>query len=90
MAVSGTIESYFVAWTPHGMIIDEIYFDNEFWFSMKNKFQKYYENFVFKALLSMGRAMILSRYFKYQNFGSINILHFCKLNMKSDLLVLKV
>ena len=38
------------------MIVDEIYFDNEFWYSMKNKFQKYYEHF-FLGLLSMGRAM---------------------------------
>ena len=51
------------------MIIDEIYFDNEFLCSMKNKFQKYYELF-FKGLLSMGRVMLLSRYFtlKFQNF----------------------
>ena len=45
MAVTGTIEKYFVACATHGMIIDEIYFDNEFWYSMKNKFQKYYEHF---------------------------------------------
>ena len=41
MAVTGTIKNYFVVWTPHGMIIDGIYFDNEFWYSTKNKFQKY-------------------------------------------------
>ena len=41
------------------MIVDEIYFDNEFWCSMKNKFEKYYEHF-FLGLLSMGRAMPLS------------------------------
>ena len=29
MAVTGTIEKYFLVWTTHGMIIDEIYFDNE-------------------------------------------------------------
>ena len=29
MAVTGTIKSYFVVLNPHGMIIDEIYFDNE-------------------------------------------------------------
>ena len=29
-------------WTPYGVIIDEIYFDNEFSCLMKNKFQKYY------------------------------------------------
>ena len=45
MAVTGTIKNNFVVWTPHEMIIDEIYFDNEFWCSMKSKFQKYYEHF---------------------------------------------
>ena len=45
MAVTGTIKNYFVVWNPHGMIIDEIYFDNEFWCLMKNKSQKYYEHF---------------------------------------------
>ena len=46
MAVTGTIKNYFVAWTPNGMTIDEIYLDNEFWYSMKNQFQKYYEHFL--------------------------------------------
>ena len=46
MSVTGTIKNYFVVWTPHGMVIDETYFDHKFWFSMKNKFQKYYEHFL--------------------------------------------
>ena len=45
MTVHGTIKNHFVVWTPHGMVIDEIYFDNQFWCSTKNKFQKYYEHF---------------------------------------------
>ena len=45
MAVTRTIKNYFVVWTSNGMIIDETYFDNEFWCSMKNKFQNYYEHF---------------------------------------------
>ena len=45
MALTGTIKNCFVDWTPHGMIIDVIYFDNDFWCSMKSKFQKYYEHF---------------------------------------------
>ena len=45
-AVTGTIKIYFVVWTSHEMIIDEIYFDDKIWSSMKNKFQKYYEHFV--------------------------------------------
>ena len=44
MAVTGTIKNNFAVWTPHEMIIDEIYFD-EFWCSMKSKFQKHYEHF---------------------------------------------
>ena len=58
MAVAGTIKKLFCFWTPHGMIIDEIYFDNKFWCSMKNKFQKHYEHF-FEGLLSSGRVMLL-------------------------------
>ena len=46
IAITGTIKNYFVAWIPHGMIIDEIYFYNEFWCSMKNEFQEYYEHFI--------------------------------------------
>ena len=38
MAVNETVKNYFVVWTPHGIIIDKICFDNEFWCSMKNKF----------------------------------------------------
>ena len=53
MAVAGTIKNCFVVWTPHGMIIDEIYFDNEFWCSMKNKFQKYYEHLFFKVFFQL-------------------------------------
>ena len=30
IAVTGTSKNYFVVWTAHGMIIDEIYFDSEF------------------------------------------------------------
>ena len=42
----------FVVWTPHAMIIDEICFDDEFWCSMKNKFQKYYEHFLLRSFFS--------------------------------------
>ena len=45
MAVTGAIKNYFIFWPLDRMIIDEIYFDNEFWCSMKNKFQKHYEHF---------------------------------------------
>ena len=48
MAVNGTIKNYFVDWTSHVMVIDEIYSGNKFWCSMKNKFQKYYKH-VFKV-----------------------------------------
>ena len=49
MAVTLTTKNYFVVWTPHGMIIAEIYFGNEFWCSIKTKFQKYYE-YILKVL----------------------------------------
>ena len=45
MAVTGTIKTYFVVLTPHGMIIFQIYFDNEFWCSVKNKSQNHCEHF---------------------------------------------
>ena len=48
MAVTGTIKNYFAVWTPHRIII-EIYFDNEFWWSMENKFQKYYEHIFLRS-----------------------------------------
>ena len=35
MAVTIAIKSCFFVWTPHGMIINEIYFDNKFWYSIK-------------------------------------------------------
>ena len=45
MAVVGTIKNYFAVWIPHEMVIDDIYFDNEFGCSMKNKFKRCYEHF---------------------------------------------
>jgi len=49
MAVTGCQKTYFVVWTPHGMVIDEIYFDEELWISMKNKFVQYYMDFYLKT-----------------------------------------
>ena len=45
MTVTETIKIILLFGFPHEMIIDEINFDNEFWCSVKSKFQKYYENF---------------------------------------------
>ena len=39
MAITGTIKIFVVVWTPQVMIIDEIYFDNESWCSLKKRFQ---------------------------------------------------
>ena len=44
MAVTGIIKNNFVVRTSQEMIVDEIYFDNEFWVSMKANFKKYYEH----------------------------------------------
>ena len=50
MAVTKLKESYFVVWTPHGMIIDEILFDEEAWKDMEEKLIFYYSNFYLKSL----------------------------------------
>ena len=44
MAATETIKNFVAVWNPHGVIIDEIYFDTKFWYSIKNKFQEYYEH----------------------------------------------
>ena len=60
MAVTGAIKNYFIFWPPDRMIIDEIYFDNEFWCSMKNKFQKHYGIF-FKVFFQWVEACFYLR-----------------------------
>ena len=77
MAVTGTIKNYFVAWNPHGTFIVEIYFDNEFWYSMKNKFQKNYQHH-FKGLLSMGKVTLLFRYFTFWYRITVSVGMICK------------
>ena len=44
------------------MIVNEVHFDNKFWCSVKNKFQKYHAYF-FKVCSKMGKVMHLSWYF---------------------------
>ena len=77
MAVTGTIKNYFVVWNPHGIFIVEIYFDNELWCFMKNKFQKNYQHH-FKGLLSMGKVTLLSRYFTFWYRITVSVGMICK------------
>ena len=45
MGVTGHKKTYFVVWTPHGMIVEEILFDQDFWISLKEKFLFYYDKY---------------------------------------------
>ena len=45
MAVTGCEKTYFVVWTPRGIVIDTVTFDNELWVSMQEKFTQYYMDF---------------------------------------------
>ena len=44
------------------MTVNEVHFDNKFWCSVKNKFQKYHGYF-FKVCSKMGKVLHLSWYF---------------------------
>ena len=45
MAVTGIIKNNFGVRTPQEMIVDGIYFDNEFWCSMKANFKNIMSTF---------------------------------------------
>ena len=45
MAVTKTKTAYFVVWTTHEMVIDNITFDKELWESMKSNFERFYKGF---------------------------------------------
>ena len=48
-ALTGCHKTYFVVWTPQSMVVYEIYFDEELWISMKNKFVQYYMDIYLKT-----------------------------------------
>ena len=43
--VTKTKSDYFVVWTTHGMMIDNITFHKELWESMKSSFEMLYRDF---------------------------------------------
>ena len=45
MGVTKTKTTYFVVWTTHGMVIDNIIIDKELWESMKSNFEMFYKDF---------------------------------------------
>jgi len=49
MGVTGTKKTYFVVWTPRGMVIDEITFDENMWLEMKSVFERYYNEFYLRS-----------------------------------------
>ena len=65
MAVTGIIKNNFVVRTPQEMIVDGIYFDNEFWCSMKANFKNIMSTF-FEGLLSIGRVLSSNFIFRYR------------------------
>jgi hypothetical protein len=50
MGVTGIKKSYFMVWTPHGYVLDTLYFDPKLWESMTETFYMYYNNFYLKGL----------------------------------------
>ena len=53
MGVTGYKKTYFVVWTPHGMIVEEIAFDQDYWSSLKDQFLFYYDKFYLQLLFSI-------------------------------------
>ena len=43
MAVTGIHQSYFIVWTAHGISLERLNFDAEFWSVLKNLFRQFYE-----------------------------------------------
>lgn len=50
MGVTNITTSYFMVWTPHGYILDDISFDTELWMDMEGKFCKYYEGIYLNSI----------------------------------------
>ena len=77
MAVTETIKNYFVVWTPHEMIMMNY---NEFWCSMKSKFQnimsifkvfiQWYSHAFIKVLYSSASKLL-----KHKHFAALEIKH---------------
>jgi len=52
MGVTDIKKLFFVVWTSHGMVIEEINFDSDMFSHMKTKFKKYYEEFYLQSFFS--------------------------------------
>ena len=48
--VTKTKSDYFVVWTTHGMMIDNITFHKELWESMKSSFEIFYKDFFLSSI----------------------------------------
>ena len=48
--VTKTKSDYFVVWTTHGMMIDNITFHKELWESMKSSFEIFYKDFFLNSI----------------------------------------
>lgn len=52
MSVTGLKFSYFVVWTPHGIVVDKIVFDENLWSDWREKLIEYYNNFYLKSVFN--------------------------------------
>ena len=52
MGIIKTKTAYFVVWTTHGMVIDNITFDKELWESKKSNFEMFYKDIYLKSFSS--------------------------------------
>ena len=52
MRATTTKNAYFVVWTRHGMMIDNITFDQELWESIKSNFEMFYKAFYLNLFFS--------------------------------------
>ena len=52
MGITKTKNAYFVVWTTHRMVKDNITFDKEVWKSMKSNFEMFYKDFYLNSFFS--------------------------------------
>ena len=52
MAVTQLSTTFFVVWTPHGILVDSIQFDAELWKEMKTALLEYYNDFYLRTIYS--------------------------------------
>ena len=52
MSVTGHRNTYFVIWTPHGISIEEIKFDEDFWILLKEQLLLYYDKYYLASVFS--------------------------------------